>query len=301
MNKTPLVDKELHQQCLGDLKLSDHIYSLVEVEQYIIKECTRRKVFWSYDVTADEPHPFYTINYSTFAGMIKMTPLQPDFALQQMYIASRNNNVNADYVQYLRDRVLEGKANKYNRNTQPVKDSLEAIVVLPGDNKIKTHVCRRKLKRILERHQDRVILKPHPLTTPKIVNELKELIGASDHHFAPIESDLYEILPTADTVYTSHLSESAIYATVLGKYISPIDQFQTTRQPGSFRHINQILFNEPNAIDLINPMFSSPISGIICPSIESDWRTKVDQYLDYMLDIREYTKDFYVTEESNYE
>lgn len=296
MKRTPLVDKSLHHQCLGDLELSEHIYSLVEVEKYIITECTRRKVFWSYDVTADEPFPFHTINYSTFAGMITLTPLQPDLASQQMYVASRNVLAKADYVQYLRNRVSGSEANKYNRYTRPVEGSFDAIVVLPGDNKIKTHVCRRKLKQIIERHRDRVIFKPHPLTEQKTIDELKELIGASDHHFAPLNSDLYEILPNVDIVYTTHISESAIYATVLGKTISPIDQFDRTRQPGSFRHINQILFNEPSAIDLINTMFSSPMSGIICPSIEPHWKEKVDKYLDYILDVREHTKDFYVTE-----
>lgn len=294
MRRTPLVDKALHHQCLGDLELSEHIYSLVEVETHIIDECTRRGVFWSYDVTADEPFPFHTINYSTFAGMIMMNPLQPDFAARQIYEASRNQEYSLDFVSYLRERVFNRQANKYVRQTVTVDREFDALVVLPGDNKIKSHVCLRKLCRIIETHGDRVLFKPHPLTEQKTLDELRKLIGAGRHHIAPIESDLYALMPGAEIVYTTHLSESAIYATVLDLPISPIDQFDRTRQPGSFRHVNQLLFNEIDAIDLINPTFSSYRSGIVCPSIDRCWKEKINCYLDYILAAREHAKDFYI-------
>jgi len=295
MRKTPLVDKALHYEHLGDLKMSDHIYSLVEVEQHIIDECTRRGVFWSYDVTADEPFPFHTINYATFAGMIMMTPLQPDLATIQIAAASRHCGPSEDFVNYLRARIADNTANKYDRDTVHISRGFEALVVLPGDNKIKTHVCLRRIKQLIKRHGNQLIIKPHPLTTSKILNKFRDLTGADKDHFVPIESDLYALMPRADVVYTTILSESALYAMVLGKRIEPIHPFNRTREPGSFRHVNQLLFNQPGALGLINRTFTSHKSGIVCPTLEINWKAKINAYLDYILEIREHTRDHYIT------
>jgi len=96
-----------------------------------------------------------------------------------------------------------------------------------------------------------------------------------------------------NTVYTSHISESAMYATAIGKTISPIDRFEK-RQPSSFGHINYFLFNELNPIESINPMLSSYKSGIVCPELEPNWKEKVTSYLDYILEIREKVKDHFI-------
>lgn len=293
MKKTPLTNKKLQHGAVGDLQFSDSVKALLEVEKHFIDSCTKRKIFWSYDVTAGEPFYFDTLNYTTYAGGIIICPLQSEMALRQMYDATRNTETHSDFVSYFRDKVLEKKANKYNRRTKNVDREYEALVVLPGDNKIKTNICRKKLEWIIDQHGDNVLFKPHPLTRKKTINELKSLIGAGPENFVSSDVDLYEVLINVDTVYSSHMSESAMYSTVLNKNLSPIDRYET-RQKSSFCHINYFLFNEPEPKKLINPMLSSYKSGFICPELEGNWKEKLDQYLDYILNIRELIKDHYV-------
>ena len=56
-------------------------------------------------------------------------------------------------------------------------------------------------------------------------------------------------------VYTTHISESAIYAALLGKRIEPIDVWNNIMH-GSFSCINNYLFtNQDNIKEYINQMF----------------------------------------------
>lgn len=294
MNRTPMTDEQLHEQAIGhEIQFSDNVKKLLEVEKHFINECTKRKIFWSYDVTANEPLYFGTLNYTTFAGTFMMHPLQPEMRFVQIQDALRDSVKVKDYVSLFTNKIQTQTANKYTERKKLVRRQYDAIVVLPGDNKIKSHICRRKLKRIIEKHGDDVIFKPHPLTREQTLRELKELIGAKDTHFAPIESDLYDILVNVNHVYTSHLSESALYSVSIDKPISPIDQYDN-RQLSSFAHINYYLFFDDKPKETINQMFSSYKSGIVCPDIDVDWKEKINSYLDYILKLREKVKDYYV-------
>jgi len=293
MKRTPLFDSKLQSRCVGDLKFSERIQKLSEVENYFIDECTRRRIFWSYDVSSWEPLYFDTINYTTYAGCFIMNPLQPEIGQRQVYDALRDEVSTVDFVSYFKDKIENQSANKYIKENQRIDKDYEALVVLPGNNKLMVSVCVRKLRWIIDRHGENVLFKPHPLTGKKMIDKLKKEINREKMVVAPIDSDLYEVLPNVDTVYTSHVSESAMYATVIGKEISPIDRI-TKRQPSSFGHINYFLFNELDPISIINPMLSSHKSGIVCPEIEPNWKEKVTSYLDYILQVREKVKDHFI-------
>lgn len=291
--KTPMMTTGQAYNSIGDLKFTKKVESLAELEKYFITEVQRRKVFWSYDVTAVEALYFDTINYTTFAGCFIMHPLQPEMTQRQVYDALRDNNSSVDFVSYFKKRIEEKTANKYiKEKTDRIQKEYDAVVVLPGDNKIKSNVCLRKLRNIVNKHGDKVLFKPHPLTTTDTLLQLKHKID-SNMEIASINSDLYEILPKVKIVYSSHLSESAMYATVLEKEIEPIDQF-AKRQPASFSHINYFLFNELNPLSTVNTMLSSHKSGVVCPDIEPNWKEKIDAYLDYILALREKIKNHYV-------
>lgn len=299
MKRTPMVDKVLHHECLGEMQLAKHIYALVDVEKYFIDQCQKKKIFWSYDMSANEPYYFHTLNYTTYAGMFIIHPLQPEFSLRQMYEASRYTGETNDYISYLKSRLDKKVANKYDIEAETLDKDFKALVVLPGDNKIKTNICLRNLKHILGQHGDDIIFKPHPLTHQKTIDEMCDIIGLDNKdNIAPIKSNLYELLPKAELVYTSHISESAIYSKILDIPIRPIDQFDK-RSPASFTHINYFFFNEKDSIKLINPMFTSHKSGVVCPELDHDWKKKIDNYIDYILDSREYIKDHYYTGEPN--
>jgi hypothetical protein len=293
MKRTPLFDEKHQEKHIGDLKFSKKIENLVEVEKYFIDECTRRRLFWAFDVSAIEPLYFDTINYTTYAGCFMMHPLQPEMAQRQMYDALRDSTSKVDFVSHFKDKIKNKSANKYIKENKKIKGKYDAVVVLPGNNKIFVNVCIKKLQWIVDQHGDKVLFKPHPLTGQDTLDKMREKINRKETTFAPIDSDLYEVLPAVNTVYTSHISESAMYATAIGKTISPIDRFEK-RQPSSFGHINYFLFNELNPIESINPMLSSYKSGIVCPELEPNWKEKVTSYLDYILEIREKVKDHFI-------
>lgn len=291
--KTPMMTTGQEYNAIGDLKFSKKVESLVELEKYFIDECQRRKVFWSYDVTAIESLYFDTINYTTYAGCFMMHPLQPEMAQRQVYDALRDNNPTTDFVSYFKNKIKQKSANKYiKESVVEIQKKYDAVVVLPGDNKLKSNVCLRKLHNIANKHGDKVLFKPHPLTHKETLDKLQEQINVPVD-FAFLNSDLYEILPKVKIVYSSHLSESAMYATVLNKEVEPIDQYGK-RQPASFAHINYFLFNELDPLSVVNTMLSSHKSGIVCPEIEPNWKEKIDAYLDYILALREKIKNHYV-------
>ena len=94
---------------------------------------------------------------------------------------------------------------------------------------------------------------------------------------------MYYYIQKAETVYTTHISESAIYAALLGKMIQPIDVWNNVMK-GSFACINSYLFTKQDKIkEFVNHTFSSYKSGIIHPKIDKDWRKKVDQYFSYIM------------------
>ena len=88
------------------------------------------------------------------------------------------------------------------------------------------------------------------------------------------------------------MSESALYATILGKDIEPIDVWQLTHK-GSFHHINARLYDNKN-IEWVNKTFSSPKSGVINPNVDKNWKEKVDKYFEYILNKRHYYKDWFI-------
>jgi hypothetical protein len=172
-------------------------------------------------------------------------------------------------------------------------EAKEALVILVGSNKLKERICLNKLRWIKDRHEEDVIFKPHPLTTYQLVGELKDMFG--NLSVADRDADVYKLLLAENTqlVYTSHMSESAVYAVSLNKQIEPIDAYNKVEQ-GSFFHVNKFLFTQQDPKNWINRTLSSHKSGIVNPEIETNWKQKIEAYLDYITTERAKHKDKYV-------
>tara|TARA_R100000152_G_C6758067_1_gene181930 strand:- start:1152 stop:1484 length:333 start_codon:yes stop_codon:yes gene_type:complete len=98
----------------------------------------------------------------------------------------------------------------------------------------------------------------------------------------------------AKHIYTTHISESAVYASVLGKKIEPIDVWNNVMH-GSFACINSHLFdNQHHVKKYIDKCFSSYKSGIINPNIDKNWKEKVDKYFDYICKKRDVYKNWFI-------
>lgn len=280
---------------IGPLKKSSALDPLRDVERYFLKQAKQYRIDTSYDVLAQEIPYFHTLAYTEYATCFMVHPLNLDIRLTQIMEASQDTTCEVlDYAEYFKNNILNKQANKYqDRETEFDRfREVDNLVVLPGSNKLKSNTCLNKLIHIKKLHGDNVYFKPHPITTHTFIGELKDKFG--EEMILPRDIDMYHFLLQADTVYTSHISESAIYAAALGKDIEPIDVYNGVER-GSFYHINKFLFeNRENPLPWINRTLSSYKSGIICPQLDENWQEKLDKYLEYIFEKRAMYKDWFI-------
>ena len=286
--------KELDKR-IGPLKKSKNLDELEQIEGYVIRKCSELGIETSYDVMAEEMPYFKTMAYTEFATNFYLQPLNVKLRDEQM-VDAWNDNVKKpdDWSSYLVNNVIKKNANKYQNRKEKFDDwpAKDYLVVLPGSNKVKTNVCLNRMKQISKSHGNNVYFKPHPITTHQIVGELKDFFG--EENILPKDLDMYYYLQKARHVYTTHISESAVYAAVLGKSISPIDVWNNIGH-GSFACINNHLFtNQKNIKKYINRCFSSPKSGIINPAIDKNWKEKVDKYFEYITAKRDVYQNWFI-------
>jgi|TARA_R100000231_G_scaffold131488_1_gene103564 hypothetical protein len=289
--------KEL-QGRIGPLKKSKSLYDLEQVEGYVIRRASELGLETSYDVMAEEMPYFKTLAYTEYAGCFYLQPLNFKLRNEQMQEAWHDSDSEiVDYHSWFVDKVVNNNNNKYTdredvSNKYPAKN---AIVVLPGSNKVRENVCLNKLKWIKQKYGDNVYFKPHPITTHQIIGELKDFFG--EDCILPRDADMYYFLQKANEVYTTHISESCLYAVALGKPTQPIDVWNNI-QRGSFYCINNyLMYHQVSGKDYINKTFSSYKSGIINPAVDKDWRKKVDAYLDWIYLRRECYKNWFLADE----
>lgn len=288
-----MFNKKATKERIGDIKKNASLNHLKEVEKYFFAQIKKYKIETSYDVIANELPYFKTLNYTEWAHCFIMHPLQQELRLKQMSDAyAENSEIKLDYTQYFKDRILNKNSNKYEHiDMDTVYKSRDVLVVLVGSNKLKERICLNKLRWINDKYEEDVWFKPHPLTTYQLVGELKDLFG--DESVTDRDADMYSLLVDSNIVYTSHMSESVVYAVSLDKQIEPIDVYGKVEQ-ASFYHINRNLFLDKNPKLWINTVLNSAKSGIINPELDSQWKQRLNDYLDYIMQEREEHKDKYV-------
>lgn len=265
--------------------------NLLDVERYIKEAVKKRGLEVSFDVMAGENIYFKTINYTTYAGCITIHPLNTEQSLRQMYEAYADNTKAAGYIDYFKSKI-ESNACKYTFDEYKDTESKKVLVVLPGGNKLKEQIDVGSLARAINTHgADNVLCKKHPISAEEPYKELNDFFGGV-LNFADKKSNLYDLMKGSEYVYSTLISESPLFAHVLGKKLGRLDLFQN-RERASFMHINHFLYSTRNTTEWIERTFSSPKSGIINPEVDSDWKNKVDAYLDYILDVRSMYKYAY--------
>lgn len=288
-----MFNKKSNQERIGNIKKSASLVHLKEVEKYFLTAVKKYRLEVSYDVVANELPYFKTLNYTEWAHCFILHPLQQELRIQQMVDAFNDDTSKTlDYASYFKNRIISGQSNKYEHIDREAKfPPRENLVVLVGSNKLKERICLNKLRWIKQKYEEDVYFKPHPLTTHQLVGELKDLFG--DDTVVDRDADMYAMMLNTNCVFTSHMSESAVYAVCLGKPIEPIDAYNKVEQ-GSFYHINKFLFTQPDPIFWVNKALSSYKSGIINPEVDTNWKDKVDNYLEYITTERAKYKDKYV-------
>jgi hypothetical protein len=290
-----MFNKKVLKERIGHLKKSKSLDPLQEVEKYALQKIKEAGIEASYDVIAQEMPYFKTIGYTSYATCFLFQPLNVQLRSQQMRdaYADQDHEIK-DFAQYFVNNINQKTANKYqNRKADFEKYPLrEILVVLPGSNKLKEKTCLNKLKFIHDKYGKDVWFKPHPITTHQVIGEIKDIFG--EESILPRDIDMYHFLKFANKVYTTHISESAMYAVAMRKKIEPIDVLNGIEM-GSFYSINRFLFeNQKNGIEWINKTLSSPKSGFVCPQLDENWKETIDIYLEYIIDQRESQKNWYI-------
>ena len=291
-----MFNKKVLAERIGPLKKNEALTQLEQVERYVIQKSKELGLEHSYDVIAEEMPYFKTMGYTEYATNFMMQPLNLKLRMGQITDAYLDDVEDvSDWASYFKSNIENKFANKYQNRKEDFAayEDKSVLVVLPGSNKLKTNCCLNKLIKISKEHKGDIYFKPHPITTHAVIGEIKDLFG--EESILPRDIDVYHFLQKADTVYTTHISETALYSILLGKQVEPIDVYNNVHQ-GSFYTVNAPLFdNKDNGIEWVNRVFSSPKSGIINPKIDKDWKGKVDAYFEYIYAKREYYKGWYLS------
>jgi hypothetical protein len=306
--KAEMFDANIANERIGEYEKNKYLVdNLAGVDKYFRKRMKRYTTEFSYDVMANEIAYFKTINYTEYATSFMMCPLSHimrEQSIRDAYYDDESEDYPLlDWVSYFKNNVENKVSNKYEDRVDFTKDpkydrDIEALVVLPGSNKIKSRVCLNKLKTIKERHGDKVLFKPHPITQHQIIGELKDLFGESC--ILPREADLYAFMMKVPMIYSTNISESSLYAVCLGKQLDHIEVHQDM-QWGSFYHMNWPIFQcEVRGQDthyFINKVLSSPKCGIINPKVDKNWKRKINDYLTYIHKERELWYEVFVRDD----
>ena len=283
---------EEFRQGTTDIGWHPRMSHLVEVEEYVQSKFPYKGIKLTYDCTALEELYFDTINYTTFAGFFMMPPMSFAQSIRQMADAYADTILPVGHIDWIKHKIEKEKNfSKYDFKTQTPSIAKEALIVLPGTNKLKKHCCVGKIQIVLNKHgRDNVLFKKHPISYNKEYEELDEYLGGIN--FADDDSNLFELIVGSDFIYSTMLSESALTAYILNKEVGHIDLLQN-RNTASFAHVNYYLYSHPNPVEWANKTFASPKSGIIHPQIENNWMKKVDDYLEYIFELRDFYKEAY--------
>lgn len=284
-----MFNKHSLQKQIGDMPKSKTLEHLREVERYFLKQIKKLPIDQDYDVTANEVPWFRTMSYTEVAHCFFMYPLSPIVKTKQVQQAFEHNvEPKLDFIKYFQDRISNDVANKYSHIKEKKIEPRDHLIVPVGSNKIKETVCLNKLKYIINTHgEDEVYLKPHPLTTHQIVGELRDMLG--ENVVLNRDENLYKLLIEAEVVYTSHRSESIFYAVALGKEVDCIDVYQKAHEGSFYCLANEIFERKTNADqkEFIQKAFNSYKSGIVNPELDENWKDRIDDYLEYIMCIRE--------------
>lgn len=281
------------QERIGDTyKKSKTLLHLEDCEKEFIRLANKYKLEWEYDCVAMELPYFKTIAYTEYAHTFMIKPLQNEIRYTQ-WIDAYNDNIQGDmgWMDYWADRINRGEANKYANMVESGIKPRKAIAVLLGSNKLKEVICANKMCFLRDRWYDDIYFKPHPLTTYQLIGELKDMLGGKK--VLDREIDLHPLLLGAEYVYTSHWSESAMYAVALDKKIDPIDVYNKVHE-ASFYHINSHLFREKDPKAWMTRALNSSKSGMINPELDSNWKQRMAEYFEYVMDWREDNRYKYV-------
>lgn len=289
-----MYSKEYIENHIGkDLPIRKFDYDFQSVERYFLEKCRAYKIKHSCDCTANENTYFDTLNYTTYAGMFIIHPLCFSESIFQVTDALADRYKDAGHISKIKRKIEDGLQSKYTPKIKENNDikSYDAVIVLAGSNKIYEHTSVKKMRKLNRVYGSKAIVKPHPITKDSIIDDIKS--SFKDLSVSDKFDDLYGIIKRSNKVYTTHISETALTAKIMGKEIEPIDPFGV-RLTGSFSHINRICFSSESPLEDLASVFASEKSGVFYPVVDHDWKAKMDSYFEYIMSRRARQKSHYL-------
>lgn len=292
-------------ETVGDtVRARDRIKKLNKVEKYLIKRCQELKIKFAYDCMASETSNWDTLNYTNYCGMVFISSLSYDSIVYQLYDALIDNKEPVGHIDFIRNNLENHVGSKYVLNSKRYENeefniydkeaSFDAVCILPGTNKFGL-LCHTKVKTIAKHFGNNIIFKLHPLSNKDQLEEsgFFRILEQYGCQCADITDDMYDLIKKSKYVYTTHVSETALTSLILNKTIEPIDKY-SDRMISGLSALNHFCYNYEDAVNKLDKIFASPISGIIHPDIDKNWKNKIDKYLDYILNKRKNQDGFYL-------
>ncbi len=282
-----------HKKRVGDrLVKSNFLDELKEVEDYFFEQAESLGFEASYDVTAAQNPSFTTLSYTEWGTNFMVQPLNNDIRRDMVLDSLLDPQSEILRWDEYYAKVIEAKsANKYKDRKSANKVGRHSIVVPMGTNKFMDVMDIHKLIEVTK--DGSAYIKPHPLTTHEYVGFMKDKCG--EKNVLDRDHDLYEMMVKSKKVYTTHYSESMLYAAMLNKDIDVVDKLGK-HWMASFWHLNQHILRTPKEarIPQLNKILSSFHSGVFNPKVDKNWKLKMDAYLMYMVERREHFKGVFL-------
>ena len=274
-------------------KTNSNINIMRECEEFLINKIEKYETVVMYDMNSPEQPFFSILNYTSLGEMLYIHPLSPEASYFQMESCFIDREpIETDYFEYFKEKYSSGYMNKYENQKERSINEFDAVVVLPGQNKLFNTVCINKLRYIVHEHGHRAVFKFHPLTREENQENFISLLPGNAC-FVDCNENVYDYIKDADIVYTNHNSDSVFASSCLEKTISPIDSFQM-KVHGTFAAINHFLFYHTNRKEIINMILNNYRGGLFVPNLNNDWRVRIDKYLEHIHEKRDTFKKYYI-------
>lgn len=239
----------------------------------------------SYDVSCTQPAGFSEYTYTEFTSGVWVATQSNEINARLMELAARYRPM-ADS-----EKFRMSVSDKYSLKPLPEKWAGSTdVCFMPGTNRI--DVASQEIVSRLFFENDKVVLKPHPITEDSLLKSLGRRFGWN----RIVDKDVsgFALLAQCETVYTTSASEMAITGTALGKRVVNVSNF-FHEGAGAYHPISKILFKAHRddgivaAQEALSSIINCPWSGLIFPW-DDDVDSKLADYYAKSLELRGFYK-----------
>ena len=241
----------------------------IPFESLLQEECKRRNIELLFDLNDEESNRKCLI-YTEFFGGLGGVMLRPQNFIRQFKqyngAYEENKEIKRDFA-----KLIDRAGDKYELDEKG--DSCDKLVLLCGSNMLGTHT---KKELIQEAVNQGAMLKPHPITTKKVLKLLHEFW---DGRVYESEQSGFELYKNAKEIWTTRFSEFSLFSILQEKKLHFIDNNLVTER-GSYKSLNLYLeCTGRQDKESLNKILNSYRSGIFFKEFNTE--EDIKKYLDF--------------------